>query len=340
MNLNLCKNLLSDLNTIIEQSRQRTATAVNSEMTSLYWNIGKRINSDVLHGERAKYGKQQLAEVSRFLIERFGSGWSRQHLLHCMKFASTFPDEAIVSALQRQLSWTHLKSIMYLDDPLKRDFYIEMAKNEHWSTRVLQDRINGMLFERTAISKQPENTIMNDLASLKVSGEMSPELVFRDPYFLDYLGLRDTYSEKDLEEGILAELQRFIVEFGSDFAFLSRQKRITIDRRDYYIDLLFFHRRLRCLVAIELKLGEFEAAFKGQMELYLRWLEKNEMVEGETQPIGLILCSGKNSEHVELMGLDKSNIRVAEYMTKLPDMKILEAKLHQSIQIAKKRFET
>lgn len=339
MKQDLNNNLLSDLDTMIEQSRQRTATAVNSEMTALYWNVGKRINSDVLHGERAEYGKQQLAEVSKFLVERFGSGWSRQHLLHCMKFASTFPDETIVSALRRQLSWTHLKTVMYVDDPVKRDFYIEMAKNEHWSTRFLQDRIKGMLFERTAISKKPEDVIIEGLASLKDIGEMSPDLVFRDPYFLDYLGLRDTYSEKDLEEAIVAELQRFIVELGSDFAFLSRQKRITIDGRDYYIDPLFFHRRLRCLVAIELKLGEFEAAFKGQMELYLRWLEKHEMVEGEAQPIGLILCSGKNSEHVELMGLDESNIRIAEYMTKLPDMKTLETKLHQSIQIAKKRFE-
>jgi predicted nuclease of restriction endonuclease-like (RecB) superfamily len=226
---------------------------------------------------------------------------------------------------------------MYIDEPLKRDFYTEMAKAERWDVRALRDRINSLMFERTAISKRPEEVITNDLAMLRNEGKLTPDMVFRDPYFLDYLGLHDAYSEKDLESAILVELQRFITELGGDFAFLSRQKRITIDNRDYYIDLLFLHRRLRCLIAIELKLGEFEAAFKGQMELYLHWLAKYETVEGENPPIGLILCSGKNSEHIELIGLDNSNIRVAEYLTKLPDMKLLEAKLKQSIEIANAR---
>ena len=164
---------------------------------------------------------------------------------------------------------------------------------------------------------------------------MSPDLVFRDPYFLDFLSLKNHYSEKDLESAILAELQDFIVELGSDFAFMARQKRITIDNDDYYIDLLFYHRRLRCLVVIELKIGKFTAADKGQVELYLRWLEKNEMQQGENPPIGLILCTHKNEEHVELLQLDKSNIRVADYLTELPAKKILEDKLHQSIERAK-----
>jgi len=228
---------------------------------------------------------------------------------------------------------------MYIDEPLKRDFYIEMCKVERWTTRMLRERINSMLFERTAISKKPDETIAGDLALLKDEGKLSPDLVFRDPLFLDYLGLRDTYSERDLESAIVAEIQRFIIELGSDFAFMARQKRMTIDGRDYYLDLLFMHRRLHCLVAIELKIGEFEAADKGQMELYLRWLEKYEMVEGENPPIGLILCSGKNSEHIELMGLDDGNICVAEYLTKLPDMKLLEAKLKQSIAVARARID-
>ncbi len=155
---------------------------------------------------------------------------------------------------------------------------------------------------------------------------------------LDFLGLSDSYSEKDLESAILAELQRFIIEIGSDFAFMARQKRITIDQRDYYIDLLFYHRRLKCLVAIDLKIGEFEAAYKGQMELYLRYLEKHEQLAGENTPIGLILCTGKNHEHVELLQLDKSNIRVADYLTLLPSKELLEAKLHRSIEIARQRL--
>jgi predicted nuclease of restriction endonuclease-like (RecB) superfamily len=225
-----------------------------------------------------------------------------------------------------------------MEETLKRDFYIEMCKLEKWSTRTLQERIQSMLFERTAISKKPEQTIKNDLSLLNKEQKLSADLVFKDPYVLDFLGLKDTYSEKDLESAIIAELQRFISELGSDFAFLARQKRITIDTTDYYIDLLFYHRRLKCLVAIDLKIGNFEASYKGQMELYLRYLEKYEQVEGENLPIGLILCSGKNEEHVELLQLDKSNIRVADYLTVLPSQEVLKQKLHQAIEIARSRF--
>lgn len=195
-----------------------------------------------------------------------------------------------------------------------------------------------MLYERTAISRKPEETIKHDLELLRTEKKVNPDLVFRDPYLLDFLGLSDSYSEKDLESAILVELQKFIIEIGSDFAFMARQKRIIIDNKDFYIDLLFYHRRLKCLVAIDLKIGDFEAGYKGQMELYLRYLEKYEMVEGENTPIGLILCTGKNKEHIELLQLDESNIRVAEYYTVLPDMKLLEAKLHQAILLAKQQF--
>jgi predicted nuclease of restriction endonuclease-like (RecB) superfamily len=213
-----------------------------------------------------------------------------------------------------------------------------MCQLEHWSVKQLRERINSMLFERTAISKKPDETIKNDLEALRMEEKLSPELVFRDPYFLDFLGLSDAYSEKDLESAILAELQRFIAELGQDFAFIARQKRITIDDRDYYIDLLFYHRRLKSLVVIDLKIGEFEAGYKGQLELYLRYLEKHELVEGENLPIGLILCAGKNKEHIELLQLDKSNIRVADYLTQLPPKEVLQAKLHQSLEIARNKL--
>ena len=232
------------------------------------------------------------------------------------------------------MSWSHLKLVIYISETLKRDFDIEMCKLEKWSVGTFQERIQSMLFERTTISKKPEQTIANDLALLKDEQQLSTDLVFRDPYFLDFLGLRDTYSEKDLESSIIVELQRFIIELGTDFAFMARQKRISIDNRDYYIDLLFYHRRLKCLVAIDLKLGEFEAGFKGQMELYLRYLQKNEQIEGENNPIGLILCTGKNEEHVELMQLEQANIKVAEYLTLLPSQEVLKEKLHRAIAIA------
>lgn len=331
--------VFSEIRQLIEETRRSVAVAVNAGLTMLYWEVGRRINEEVLNHQRAEYGKQIIAELSERLTEEYGNGWSRKQLLHCVRFATVFPEAEIVSTLWRQLSWSHLKLIIYIEDPLKREFYIEMTKLEKWSVRQLKERINSLLYERTAISKKPEETISKELKQLKDGEALSTDLVFRDPYVLDFLGLKDMYSEKDLETAILSELQQFITEMGTDFAFLARQKRITIDNRDYYIDLLFYHRRLKRLVAIDLKLGEFEAAFKGQMELYLRYLAKHEMVEGENTPIGLILCTGKNSEHIELLELDRSNIRVSEYMTELPPKKLLEEKLHRILEQERKRIE-
>lgn len=326
--------LFISIKELIEDSKQQVAVTVNAEITLLYWKVGKRINDEVLGNERAEYGKQVVATISERLNTAYGRGWGEKQLRQCMQFAQVFADEQIVYALRRQLSWTHLRSIIYMEDPLKRSFYVEMCKLEKWSSRQLQERIQSMLYERTAISKQPEKIIANDLELLKNEQQLSPDLVFRDPYYLDFLGLSDMYSEKDLETSIIVELQRFIIELGSDFAFMARQKRITIDNRDYYIDLLFYHRRLKRLVAIDLKLGEFEAGFKGQMELYLRYLQKYEQLEGENNPIGLILCTGKNEEHIELMQLEQANIKVAEYLTLLPSPEILKEKLHRAIAIA------
>lgn len=334
------QSLLHDIRTLIDEGKQHLAVTVNSAMSMLYWNVGRRINTDVLGNERAEYGKKIVATLARELETEYGKGWSEKQLRQCMQFASTFPDEQILYTLCRELSWSHLRLLMSVDDPLKREFYIEMSKLEHWSFRTLRERVQSMLYERTAISKQPEETITHDLNLLKNEQKLSPDVVFRDPYFLDFLGLRGMYSERDLESSILAALQEFISELGSDFAFLARQKRITIDNRDYFIDLLFFHRRLKCLVAIDLKIGEFEAAYKGQMELYLRYLERYETVEGENAPIGLILCTGKNEEHIELMQLDKSNIRVAEYWTVLPPKEVLQERLHRAIAIARQKSES
>ncbi len=331
--------LVSDIRSLIESSRQRAVSTVNAELTILYWGIGSRINVDVLAGERASYGKQVLASLARALTVEFGKGWTEPNLRHCVQLASVFPQREILYSLSRELTWTHLRNLIYISEPLKREFYIEIAKIERWSVRQLQERIKSMLFERTAISRKPEVTIANDLKALRETGAVSQDLVFRDPYVLDFLGLKDDYSENDLEDKILSELQRFISELGTDFAFLARQKRLTIDNRDYRIDLLFYHRRLRAQVAIELKLGEFDAAYKGQMELYLRWLEKHDTLEGENPPIGLILCADKNQEHVELLQLDKSNIRVAQYLTMLPSQELLERKLHDFMAKAKLQLE-
>jgi predicted nuclease of restriction endonuclease-like (RecB) superfamily len=332
--------LVSEIKSLIEQSKQQLAVTVNATLSLLYWQIGKRINQELSQYEgNEKYGKQIVATLWRQLEIDYGASFSEKNLRRMMQFAHVFPDEKIVVTLIRQLTWSHIKILIPIDDSLKREFYIEMCKLEKWSVRVFQERIQSMLYERTAISKKPELTIQNDLEQLKYEQKLSPDLVFKDPYVLDFLGLKDSYSEKDFETSILAELQHFITELGSDFAFLARQKRITIDTTDYYIDLLFYHRRLKCLVAIDLKIGNFEAAYKGQMELYLRYLEKYEQMEGENSPIGLILCSGKNKEHVELLQLDKSNIRVADYLTMLPTQEVLKQKLHQAIENARERIE-
>ena len=332
-------NLLSEIRQLIDASKAQVAVAVNSAMTLLYWHIGERINRAILGGERAAYGKQVVATLSRQLTEIYGKGvFSEKHLRQMTRFAEVFSDEKIVYTVYRQLTWSHLRLLVPMEDNIQREFYMTMATDQHWSVRTLKAKIDSMLYERTAIAKQPEEVIVHDLEELRNERKMSADLDFHDPYFLDFLGLNGCYSEKDLESAIVADMQQFIIEMENDFAFMARQKRITVDDEDYYIDLLFYHRRLRCLVAIDLKLGKFQAAYKGQMELYLRWLEKHEMVEGENKPIGLILCAGKNEEHIELMHLKESNIRVAEYLTILPDKQLLESKLKQAISRAKSRL--
>jgi len=330
--------LLKDIRVLIESARGRTAAAVNSEMVSLYWSVGERIRKDILATERATYGEQIVDALSGQLSEEYGRGFSRPNLFHMIRFAETFPDQKIVYALSRQLSWTHLRQVIYLQDPLQREFYIQLCRVERWSTRTLQDKIQNMLYERTAISRKPSQLARKELAALRDEGRTSPDLVFRDPYLLDFLGLKDAYSEKDLEAAILRDLERFLLELGSDFSFIARQKRITVDGEDYYLDLLFFHRRLRRLLAVDLKLGRFRAADKGQMELYLRWLEKYERQPGEEPPLGLILCAGKSDEHVELLQLERSGIRIAEYLTELPPREVLERRLHEALRAARERF--
>jgi predicted nuclease of restriction endonuclease-like (RecB) superfamily len=255
-----------------------------------------------------------------------------------IEFAEAFPDERIVHALRAQLFWTHFRELLAIDDPLRRECYAEMCRAERWSTRTLQDQIKRMVYERTAVSKKPEEVIRVELAALRNEDRLTPDLVFRDPYFLDFLGLPQRYQERDMEQAILRELEAFLLELGSDFAFLARQKRITVDNEDYYLDLLFYHRRLRRLVALDLKLGRFQAADKGQMELYLRWLEGYEMQPGEEPPLGLILCADKSAEHVRLLQLDASGIRVAQYLTELPPQELLERKLHDAIRLARQQL--
>ena len=318
--------------------RQGVAVTVNAALTMLYWRIGKRINEEILKGGRAEYGKEIVVSLARQLEADYGRGFSEKSLRHMLRFAEAFPDDRIVSALMRQLSWTHFLSIIYLQDSLQRDFYAEMCRIERWSTRTLQKRIGSMLYERTALSKKPEDLGRIELDALREEDKLTPDLVFRDPYFLDFLGLKGAFQEKDLEAAIVREMETFILELGVGFTFVARQKRITVDDDDFYLDLLFYHRDLRRLVAIELKLDKFRPEHKGQMELYLRWLDKYGRKQGEESPLGMILCAGKKQEQIELLELGGAGIHVAEYLVELPPRKLLAEKLHRAVELARVRF--
>nr|WP_238529647.1 PDDEXK nuclease domain-containing protein [Aggregatibacter actinomycetemcomitans] len=323
---------------LVRNTKQRMAVAVNAELTMLYWHIGNRINQHILQGERAEYGQQVVANLAKNLTSQFGKGWSKAQLNHCMKFAETFADIEIVSALRRQLSWTHFKSIIYIDDPIKRDFYATMAAQERWSTRMLDDRIGSLLFERTAISKKPDETIIQEMALLREKGEYNQSMVLKDPYILDFLDLNDRYLEKYLEDAILREIEQFLLELGASFTFIARQKRIQIDNDDFYIDLLFYNRKLKRLIAIELKTEAFKHSHKSQMELYLAWLAKYEQEDDENPPLGIILCTSKKQEQVELLDLKSSAIHIAEYMAVLPSKEVLEERLCSVVERARERF--
>ena len=329
-------SLFREIKTLVDETRNQVAVQVNQSLTHLYWNIGGVIDQHILKSNRADYGKEILATVSRQLTKEYGDGYSVSSLWRMLQFQQAFPNANILATLSRELSWSHFVELITIEDELQRMFYTQMAMAESWSVRLMRERIGSMLYERTAISRKPEKLIKQELKKIKRGKAFeTPELVFRDPYLLDFLGLKETFSERDLEDAILTQLQQFITELGSDFAFIARQKRIVIDGVNYKIDLLFYHRGLRCLVAIDLKMEKFQAADKGQMELYLRWLEKHEQRAGENAPVGLILCSDKSDEHVELLLLKEDRIKVAKYFTALPSLKLLKSKLHKAILIAR-----
>ncbi len=331
--------LINDIRKMIEDTRNSVAVTVNTGITMLYWHIGKRINNEILKGKRADYGKSIVATLSQQLIREYGKSFSEKNIRRMIQFYEVFDNEEIVVSLIRQLSWTHFIAIIPLKDLLQREFYTEMCRVEGWSVRALRAKIDSMLYERTAISKKPDKLAKIELKKLREEDKLTPDLVFRDPYFLNFLGLKGTYQEKDLEKAILRELEQFLIELGAGFCFIDRQKRIVIDNEDFYIDLLFYHRKLKRLVAIELKLGKFKAAYKGQMELYLRWLEKNEAEKEENPPLGLILCAEGNHEQIELLQLGKTGIHIAEYLTELPSKKLLKQKLHTAIKTAKHQIK-
>lgn len=328
--------LLDDVRELIRSARQRVATVANSTQTMLYWHLGKRIVDEKLIEGRAAYGQKILAALSQQLVGEFGDGYSYSALTRMARFTELFPDEAIVVTLSQQLSWSHFLVLLPIKDPLAREFYAEMCRVERWDVRTLREKRRRLLYERTALSRNTEAVIKSELQTLR-DGQMTPDMVFRDPLLLDFLGLKSAFSEQDLEAAILREIENFLMELGCGFSFVARQKRMTVGADDFHLDLLFYHRFLRRLVAIDLKLVPFEPGHVGQMEFYLRWLDKHERAPGEESPLGLILCAGADAEQVELLQLDGKSIRVAEYLTELPPIELLQARLHQAIQLAKEQ---
>lgn len=329
-------SLLAEIRALIEDARRQVAHAANAGLTIAYWRIGKRLLTENLTDGRGEYGQQILASLAQQLERDYGKGFSYSALTRMARFTELFPDERILVSLIQELTWTHFIALLPLKDPLAREFYAEMCRLERWSVRTLRQKIGGMLFERTALSKSSPEVVRQELATLR-DGRMTPDMVFRDPYLLDFLGLSGVYSEKDLEAAILREMESFLLEMGNGFCFVERQKRMSVGKDDFYLDLLFYHRHLRRLVAIELKLESFQPSHKGQMELYLRWLDKHERAVGEEPPIGLILCASADAEQVELLQLDEASIRVAEYLVELPPVAVLRERLHRAIEHARER---
>ena len=333
------ESLMQDLRQIIEQARGYVAATANYEQTMMYWHIGERINREVLGNKRAEYGMQIVSQVATQLQNEYGrKGYEPRNIRRMMQFATLFPEEQIVAQFARKLFWSHFIEVLSLKDPLQREFYITMAASGRWGRDRLRKEIDGMLFERTAISGKPDEFVKKELSLLRDDNMMSPDLVFKSPYFLEFTGLKGMYSEKTLEDCLVAHLEQFILELGNGFCFVARQKRMIIDGEDFKLDLLFYHRRLHRLIAIDLKLGRFKAEYKGQMELYLRWLEQNEMEPDEKTPLGLLLCTEGSDEQIELLQLDKAGIKVAQYMTELPPREVLQHQIQKSLAVAKARL--
>ncbi len=331
------KKLFTQIATLINTSKENLNQSFNKELTMLNWQVGKHID-ETLASIEENYGLKIVATVSQQLMQHFGKGYTVSSLSRMRQFYNHFSNAKIVATLSQLLSFSHFIELSNIKNPLARTYYTEVCKIEHWSVRDLRSRINSMLYERTALSKKPEKLIKQELKALAKTKTFTSNIVFRDEYLLDFLDLKDVYSEKDLEGAILVELQKFIIEMGSDFAFVARQKRMIIDGEDYSLDLLFYHRGLNRLIAIELKLGKFKPAYKAQMELYLRWLEKYEMRQHEELPIGLILCADGNKEVMELLMIDEKRIRIANYAIEMPEAKLIKQKLQKAISNAKAKI--
>jgi predicted nuclease of restriction endonuclease-like (RecB) superfamily len=320
--------LFSNVSQIIEKRKINAISAANNQIILMFWEIGKHINSAILGMERAEYGKKIVSALCTQLQQKYGREYYERNVRRMMQFAYQFPDFEKVSTLWTLLSWSHIRELLPLKTVEEKLYYAEEVNKGFLGVRDLQYLIARKAFLR------------RNNANLQLTRQSKvPFNAFKDPVILDTLGLKDNYLEGDLEQAILRDIETFILEFGVGFTFVARQKRISIENDDYHIDLLFYNRDIKRLVAIELKIGKFKPTYKGQMELYLNWLNQYDRRDGEEAPIGLILCTDANRKVAELMELDKSGIAVAEYWTKLPPREQFESKIQEIMAEAKERIE-
>jgi len=360
-------DVLSSMVELLEEARRTSARAVNSVMTATYWEIGRRLVELEQGGEdRAEYGKELLGRLARDLSAEFGRGFSRSNLEYmrrfygCWQIPQTLSGESsevksqtscgilqtpwadsqgapghnftTIQAISKvfPLPWSHYVKLLSVDDEKARKFYEEEALRGGWSVRQLDRQIGSKFYERTLLSK-------NKAAMLRKGTEpqpndlVTPEEQIKDPFVLEFLDMKDEYSENDLEDALIHKLEDFLLELGSDFTFVGRQKRLRIGDEWYRIDLLFFHRRLRCLVVIDLKIGKFTHADAGQMHMYLNYAAEHWTHDDENPPVGLILCAEKDAAvaHYSLEGLP-NKVMASEYKLALPDEKLLENELDRT----------
>lgn len=319
---------------IIDNARKQVAVYVNVQTSMTFWNVGSFIINDMEYQAYSAYGQKILATLSQKLMARYGKGYTYSALTRMMNVAKLYGNKEMFATLSQTLTWSHFIELITIKDDTKRLFYQQMSIAEHWSVNQMRCKQDEMAYERSLIAAKPDDAIVSTLERITPQ-HVEADVVLKSSYVLDFLGLSGCYSEDELENAIARQLENFILELGQGFAFLERQKRFTIDGTDYYLDLLFYHRKLKCLVALDLKLGKFKPQYKGQMELYLKYMQKYDMQEGENPPIGLLLCSEGNTEHIELMMLGEEQIKVAQYLTCLPDKQWFIDKLNRSILIAK-----
>ena len=319
--------LFEEISVIIERGRRDIFMRASHGTVLIFWQVGKRINDEILGNQRADYGKQIVSRLATQLTAKYGRSFEQRNLRRMMQFAEQFSDFEIVSPSATQLSWSHFVEILPLKTQDAKIFYLNEAVRGLIGRDELRELINRKAYERQEIA----NAQIVDEARMPLN-------TFKDPYIFDVLGLKDDYLEADLEEAILRELEKFILEFGKGFAFIERQKRMIIDGTDFHLDLLFYNRYLKRLVAVELKQGHFKAEYNGQTKLYLKWLNRYERQEGENEPIGLILCTGGNREQIELLEMDRDGIFVAEYWTTLPPKAEFEQKIHAILAETRERL--